>query len=59
MRKPNKYTPPVPEAKRKEIFNFWLQNPNTKNAELAVKFDLTGRSITNILTEQLQSCKQK
>lgn len=59
MRKKNKYTPKVPAEKRKRIFSFWLANPNTTNAQMAAKFDLTGRTIDTILTNGLQQCKQK
>ncbi len=46
-------------AKRKQVFSYWLKKPDTTNKELAQKFKLSIFTISHILTQGLQSCKQK
>lgn len=55
----NKYTRKITPVKHAQVFNYWMANPNTTNAQLAHKFNLTARYITIILTQGLQQCKQK
>lgn len=55
----NKYTPKIAAKVRREIFYYWLRHPDTTNKDLVKKYDLTPATITSILTEGLQKCKQR